>query len=150
MHQTHPQPVFVMNLYYNYIYAYISYICIFVVIQSLSHIWFFMTPMDCMQHTKFAQIHAHWVSDAILPSHPLLPWSPFAISLSQHQGLLKWVGSSRQVASIGLDWSFSFSISHSNEYSGLISFRIDWFDIYVCICTYICIYLCIYWFDLLT
>ena len=33
------------------------------------------------------------------------------------------------MASIGLDWSFSFSISHSNEYSGLISFRIDWFDL---------------------
>ena len=92
---------------------------------------------------EFAQIHAHWVGDAILPSH-LLPWSPFAISLFQHQGLLQWVGSSRQVASIGLDWSVSFSISHSNKYSVLISFRIDWFDTYVCVYVHTYVYIYIY------
>jgi len=67
--------------------------------------------------------HVHWVSDAIRPSHPLSSPSPPAFNLSQHQGLFKWVRSSHQVAK---DWSFSFSISPSNEYSGLISFRMDW------------------------
>ena len=67
--------------------------------------------------------HVHWVSDAIQPSHPLLSPSP-AFNLSQHQGLFKWVSSSHQVAKY---WSFSFSISPSNDYSGLISFRMDWF-----------------------
>ena len=52
-------------------------------------------------------------------SSPSLP----TFNLSQHQGLYKWVNSSHQVA------SFSFSISPSNEYSGLISFRMDWSDI---------------------
>ena len=40
---------------------------------------------------KFAQIHVHWVSDAIQPSHPLLPPSPFALNLCRHQGLFQWV-----------------------------------------------------------
>ena len=42
---------------------------------------------------EFAQIHGHWVSDAIQSSHPLLPTSPPALNLSQHQGLFQWVGS---------------------------------------------------------
>ena len=45
-------------------------------------------------------------------------------SVSQHEGLFQWVSSPYQVA----NWSFSFSISPFNEQSGLISFRIDWFD----------------------
>ena len=56
------------------------------------------------------------------PSHPLLSPSPLAFNLSQRQGLFKWVSSLHQVAK---DWSFSFSISPSNEYSELISFRMD-------------------------
>ena len=63
---------------------------------------------------------------SIQPSHPLLSPSPLAFNLSQHQGLFKWVGSSHQVAKY---WSFSFSISPSNEYSGLLSFRTDWLDL---------------------
>ena len=62
------------------------------------------------------------ISDAIQPSHPLLSASPPTFSLSQHQGLFKRVRWPK-------DWSFSFSISPSKEYSGLISFRTDWFDL---------------------
>ena len=69
---------------------------------------------------EFAQAHVRWVSDAIRPSHPLSPASPLA-SLSQHQGLVQWVSSLHQVAKVLV------SISPSNEYSGLISFRMDWF-----------------------
>ena len=74
---------------------------------------------------ELAQTHVHWVSDAIQPSHPTAP-SPPAFNLSQHQGLFQWVSSSHQVAKL---WSFSFSISPSNEYSGLISLKFDWFDL---------------------
>ena len=57
------------------------------------------------------------------PSHPLLLPSPHALNLSQHQSFpLSWLFASNY-------WHFSFSISPSNEYSGLISFRIDWFDL---------------------
>ena len=49
---------------------------------------------------EFAQIHVHWVSDAIQPSHLLLTPSPPALNLSQHQGLFQWVGSWHQVAKV--------------------------------------------------
>ena len=74
---------------------------------------------------EFAQTHVHLVSDTIQPSCPLLSHSPTAFNLSQHQDFFLWVSSSHQVAK--KYWNFSFSISLSNEYSGLIPFRIDWF-----------------------
>ena len=74
---------------------------------------------------EFTQTHVHWVGDAIQPSHPLLPPSPPTFNLSQHQGLFKWVLHIRWPKF----WSFSFSISPSNEYSGLISFRMDWLNL---------------------
>ena len=74
---------------------------------------------------EFAQTHVQGVGDATQPSRPLSSPSP-AFSLSQHQGL-----SSKSALCIRWPkcWSFSFNISPSNEYSGLISFRIDWFDL---------------------
>ena len=75
---------------------------------------------------ELSQTHVHRVSDAIQPSHPLLSPSPPAFNLSQHQGLFQTVGSSHKVAKY---WSFSFSISPSNEYSEFISLRIDWLDL---------------------
>ena len=66
------------------------------------------------------QTHVHHIGDAIQPSHPLSSPSPPTFNLSQHQGLcIRWPKY----------WSFSFSISPSNEYSGLISFRMDWLDL---------------------
>ena len=66
------------------------------------------------------------VGDAIQPSHPLLSPSTPAFNLSQHQGF-----SNGLVLPIRWPkyWSFSFSISPSNEYSGLISFTMDWLDL---------------------
>ena len=75
---------------------------------------------------EFTQTHVHWVNDAIQPSHPLLSPSP-ALNLS-HIGVF----SNESALHIRWPkyWSFSFSISLSNEYSGLIFFRIDWFDLH--------------------
>ena len=85
-----------------------------------------------LQHTRllqylpeFTQTHVHWVSDAIWPSHLLLLRSPPAFNPFKHQGLSHWVGSLHLGTKY---WSFSFSISPSNEYSVLISFKIDFFD----------------------
>ena len=52
------------------------------------------------QLPESTQIHVHWVSDAIQPSHPLLSPSSPAFNLSQHQGLFIWVSSSHQVAKV--------------------------------------------------
>ena len=86
-------------------------------------------PMDCStpgfpvhhQLLELAQTHVHGVGDAFQPSHPLLPTSPPALHLSQHQTLLNELALCIRWPKY---WSFSFSISPSNEYSGLISFRI--------------------------
>ena len=91
-------------------------------------------PMDCstpglpvLYHIlELAQTHVRRVSDAIQASHPLSSPSPPAFNLSQHQGL-----SNESVLHIRWPkyWSFSFSISPSNEYSGLIFFRMDWLNL---------------------
>ena len=88
--------------------------------------------MDCStsgfpvhhQLLELAQTHVHQVGNAIQPSHPLSSPSPPAFNLAQHQGLFQWIRSLNQVAKV-----FSFSVSPSKQYSGLISFRIDWFDL---------------------
>ena len=90
-------------------------------------------PMDCRtpglsvhhQLLKLTQTQVHQVGDPIQTSHPLSFASP-TFNLSQHQGLFHWVSSSHQMAKY---WSFSLSINPSNEYSGLISFRMDWLDL---------------------
>ena len=75
---------------------------------------------------EFIQTHAHRVSDAIQPSHPLLPPSPAApippsIRVFSNESTLhmRWPKY----------WSFSFSISPSNKHPGPISFRMDWLDL---------------------
>ena len=90
--------------------------------------------MDCStlgfpvhhQLRELTQTHVYQVGDAIQASHPLSSPSPPALNLSQNQGL-----SNESVLRIrwAKYWSFSFSISPSNEYSGLISFRIEWLDL---------------------
>ena len=70
---------------------------------------------------EFAQSHVHWVGDTIQPSNPLsLPFPALIrVFFSESTLCIRWPKYQ----------SFSFSISTSNEYSGLISFRIDWCDL---------------------
>ena len=60
------------------------------------------TPVFPVLHylLEFAQTHVHQVSDAIQPSHPLLPSSPLALNLFQHPGLFQQVSSLHQVAKV--------------------------------------------------
>ena len=75
------------------------------------------------QLPEFTQTHVHWGGDAIQPSHPLhpplLPPSTFPSTTADVVLLIRWPKY----------WSFTFSINPSNEYSGLISFRVDWLDL---------------------
>ena len=78
------------------------------------------------QLPEFTQTHVNSVSDAIQPSHPLSSPSPPAPNPSQHQ-----VFSNESTLRMRWPtyWSFSLSISPSNEHPGLISFRMDWLDL---------------------
>ena len=78
-----------------------------------------LSPGVCTNSCPLSQWCHPTISSSVIPSPP-------TFNLSQHQGLFQWVSSSHQVAKV---LSFSFSISPSNEYSGLISFRIDRFDL---------------------
>ena len=103
------------------------------VVQLLGHVrlcfpTYCSTPGSSALHhlPPFAQTPVCWVSDAIQSSHPLSPlfflpsvFPSIRVFSSEWALLIRW----------SKYWSFSFSISLSNEYWGLISFRIDWFDL---------------------
>ena len=78
------------------------------------------------QLPESTQTPVHWVGDAIQPSHPLSSPSPPTLNLSQHQGLFQWVNLESIHMRWPKYWSFSFSITPSNEHPRLISFRMDW------------------------
>ena len=77
------------------------------------------------QLPKPTQTHIHPVSDAIQPSHPLSSPSP---QPSIFPSIRTFTSKSVLCIRWPKYWGFSFSISPSNEYSGLISFRMDWLD----------------------
>ena len=102
-------------------------------VQLHRHLQLFCDPMGCSrpglpihhQFPEFTQTHVHWVGDAIQPSHPLCPLLlppsifPSIRVFSNKLVHIRWPKY----------WSFSFNISPSSEYSGLISFRMDWLDL---------------------
>ena len=105
-------------------------------VQPLSSVRFFATPGLPVHYQlpELTQTHVHRVGDAIQPSHPLSFPSPPAPNPAQHQDLFQWVirvfsNESTLHMRWPKYWSFSLSISPSNEQPGLISFRMDWLDL---------------------
>ena len=105
---------------------------LFVVVQSLIHVWLFLTPwaVACQASLSFISwsllklmsIELMMPSNHLILCRPLLSPSIFpSIRVFSNESALRnrWPKY----------WSFSFSISSANEYSGLISFRIDWLDL---------------------
>ena len=108
-------------------------------LSHFSHVWLFVTPMDCstpgfpIPHRlpDRTQTHVHWVSDAIQLASPtdVIFCHPLLLLPSIFPSIRVFSNESTLHIRWSKYWSFSFSISPSNEYSGLISFRIDWFDL---------------------
>ena len=105
-----------------------------VVSNSLQPHWLQYTRLHCLSvsfpvlHSlpEFVQTHVHWVDDAIQSSHLLS--APFLLP-STFPSIRVFFNESALGIGWSKYWSFNFSISPSNGYSGLISFRIEWFDL---------------------
>ena len=123
---THPQAcTFPLSIKDNLEYHYVHKVFIHLLRHNLSLVQFSSSamsdsfwPMDYSsmpglpvhhQLLEYTQTHVHWVTDAIQPSHPLSSPSPPAFNLSQHQGLLKWISSSPQVAKL-----LEFQLQHQS------------------------------------
>ena len=95
---------------------------------TLSNPMDYSTPGLPVHHQlpELAQTHVHRVSDTIQPSHPL---SPLLLLASIFPSIRVFYSDSIICIRWPKCWSFSFSVSPSNEHSGLISFRMDWLDL---------------------
>ena len=110
----------------------LCFVCV-VVLQSLSFVRLSAITRTAAHQvslsftiSQLGQTHVQWVGYAIWRSHHLLPSFPPALNLSSIR-----IFSNESPLCIRWPkyWSFSFSIHPSNEYSGLIPLRIDWFDL---------------------
>ena len=112
--------------------SHLYYTLVFSSVQLLSHVWLFATPWtaacqaslpitNSQSLLKLLSIESVMPSNHLILCHPLLPPSVFpSIRVFSNESVhIRWPKY----------WSFSFSISPSNEYSALISFRIDWFEL---------------------
>ena len=102
-------------------------------VQLLNCLWPFANPWTAAHQGSLFITNSQslpklmsieWVMSS-RPTHPLMSLSPPAFNLAQHQGLFQWV------SFFCIRWPkyWSFNISPSNGYSGLISFRMDWLEL---------------------
>ena len=113
---------------YIYIYIYISSV------QSLSHARLFATLWTAAHQASLSITNSQSLLklmsiELVTPSNHLILCRPLLLLPSIFPSIKVFSDESALPIRWPKDWSFSFSISPSNEYSGLISFRIDWLDL---------------------
>ena len=103
-------------------------------VQSRSHVWLFVTPWTVARQASLSITNSQSLLrlmsfESVMPSNHLILCIPFSSCLQSFPASVSF--SSESVLRIKWPkyWSFSFSISPSNEYPGLISFRMDWFEL---------------------
>ena len=108
----------------------------FSLVQSLSHVWLFVTPWTAVHQASLSITNSRSLLklmsiQSVMPFNHLILCRPLLLQPSIFPSIR--VFSNESVIHIGWPkyWSFCFSISPSNEYSGLTSFRIDWLDLLV-------------------
>ena len=112
------------------------YFLVPLVVQSLSHVWLFASPWTAAcQVSLFFTISSSLFKllsiESVMPSNCLILCCPLLLLPSFFPSIKVFSNESVLPIRWPKHWSFSFSISPSNEYSGLISFRTDWFDLLV-------------------
>ena len=106
----------------------------FISVQSLSCVQFFVTPWTAARQTSLSITNSRsplklMCIESVMPSNHLILCRPLLLQPSIFPRIRVFSNESVLCLRWPKDWSFSFSISPSNEYSGLISFRIYWFDL---------------------
>ena len=102
--------------------------------QLLSHVRLFVTPWTAARQaslsiTNYRSLLRLMSIESVMPSNHLILWHPLLVLPSIFPSIRVFFNESVLRIRWPKYWSFSFSISPSNEYSGLISFRMDWFDL---------------------
>ena len=108
----------------------------YIVVQSLSHVWLFVTPWTAAhQASLFFTISQSLLKlisiKSVMPSNHLILCHPFLLLPSIFPSIRVFSSESALQIRWPKYWSFSFDINPSNESSGSISFRIDWWDLLV-------------------
>ena len=108
--------------------------CIHFVVQSLSGVQLFSTPWTAAHQASLSftisQSLLKLMSiESVMPSNLLILCRPLLLLPSLFPSIRVFFSESVLRIRWPKDWSFSFSVSPSNEYSGLISFRMDWLDL---------------------
>ena len=120
--------------------VFISYLCrasksaFAVVVQLLSHARLFVNPWTAAYHASLSvticrSSHKLMSIESVMPSNHLILCHPLLLPSSVFPSIRVFPNESAPRLRWPKYWSFGFSICPSNEYSGLISFRIDWFDL---------------------
>ena len=103
-------------------------------VQSLSHVRLFATPRTTARQaslsiTNYRSLLKHTSIESVMPSNHLILCHPLLLLPSIFPSIRVFSNESTLCIRWPKYWSFSFSISPSNEYLGLISFRMDWLDL---------------------
>ena len=103
-------------------------------VQSISHVWLFATPwtaahLASLSITNSSRLFKPMSIESVMPSNHLIHCCPLLLPPSIFPSIRVFSNESVLCIKWPKYWSFSFNISPSNEYSGLISFRIDWLDL---------------------
>ena len=109
-------------------------ICQFSSVQSLSRVWLFAIPWTAAGQASLSVTNSQSLLklmpiESVMPSNHLILCCPLLLPPSIFPSIRVFSNESALCVRWLKYWSFSFSISPSNEYSGLISFRIDWLDL---------------------
>ena len=114
--------------------SYLFFLTTAVVVQSLSHVWLFATPWTAGHQASLSVVTSQsllklMLTESVMPSNHLILCHPLLLPPSVFPSTRRISNESALHIRWPKYWSFSFSISPSNEYLRLISFRIDWFDL---------------------
>ena len=105
-------------------------------VQLLSHVWLFATPVTAACQASLS-IANSWSllklksTESVMPSNYLIFYHPLLLPPSIFPSIRVFSSESALYIRWPKCWTFSFNISPSNEYPGLISLRMDWLDLLV-------------------